>query len=277
MPDAYEYSFRLCTPTSNKRLNELVGFLYFVFACLLLLALASYSPLDPSLNTATAVSARHPAHNWVGVVGAMASDLLLQIGGVAVLLIPVFVGLLGWRWFRSLRVDSAAAKAIGAAMLFLFASALLGLLPWHWRSLRVIPAEGLSGRILANVMVRYLNRSGAYIVCLALIAVGLFLATKFSFSALQLWFQTRFSFLHAIIDRYHDCEQHGPRPRRRKSWRSADEPRPLSSKPSTFPLRLRDRRTKPPSFASKRTTHLGKPLLHRRWPNASRLAASRVP
>ncbi len=195
---------RLCTPTSNKRLNELVGFLYFVSACLLLLALISYSPLDPSLNTATAVSARHPAHNWVGVVGAMVSDLLLQSGGVAVFLFPIFLALLGWRWFRSLRIDAPAAKAIGAASLFLFASALCGLLPWHWRWLRVIPAEGLSGRILADVMVRYLNHSGAYIVCLALIAVGLYLATRFSFSALQLWFQTRFSFMHAIADHYRD-------------------------------------------------------------------------
>jgi S-DNA-T family DNA segregation ATPase FtsK/SpoIIIE len=196
--------FRLCTPTSNKRLNELVGFLYFVSACLLLLALASYSPLDPSLNTAAAVSARHPAHNWVGVVGAMVSDLLLQTGGVAVFLFPVFLALLGWRWFRSLQIDAAAAKAIGAASLFLFASALFGLLPWRWHWLRVIPVEGLSGRILADAMVRYLNRSGAYIVCLALIAVGLYLATRFSFGALQLWFQTRFSFLHAIADRFRD-------------------------------------------------------------------------
>ncbi len=195
---------QLCTPTSNRRLNELVGFLYFVLACLLFLALASYSPLDPSLNTATAVSARHPAHNWVGVVGAMASDLLLQSGGVAVFLFPVFLGLLGWRWFRSLRIEAAAAKAMGAASLFLFASALFGLLPWHWRWLRVIPAEGLAGRILADVMVRYLNPSGAYIVCLALIAIGLYLATKFSFVALQLWFQTRFSFLHVVVDRYRD-------------------------------------------------------------------------
>ena len=195
---------RLCTPTSNKRLNELVGFLYFVSACLLLLALASYSPLDPSLNTAASVSARHPAHNWVGVVGAMVSDLLLQTGGVAVFLFPIFLALLGWRWFRSLQIDAAAAKAIGAASLFLFASALFGLLPWRWHWLRVIPVEGLSGRILADAMVRYLNRSGAYIVCLALIAVGLYLATKFSFGALQLWFQTRFSFLHAIADRYRD-------------------------------------------------------------------------
>jgi S-DNA-T family DNA segregation ATPase FtsK/SpoIIIE len=195
---------RLCTPTSNKRLNELVGILYFVFACLLFLALASYSPLDPSLNTATAVSARHPAHNWVGIVGAMVSDLLLQLGGVAVFLFPAFLALLGWRWFRSLQIDTPAAKAIGAASLFFFASALFGLLPWHWRWLRVIPAEGLSGRILADVMVRYLNRSGAYIICLALMAIGLYLATKFSFGALQLWFQTRFSFLHAIADRYRD-------------------------------------------------------------------------
>jgi S-DNA-T family DNA segregation ATPase FtsK/SpoIIIE len=195
---------RLCTPTSNKRLNELVGFLYFVLACLLFLALASYSPLDPSLNTAAAVSARHPAHNWVGVVGALLSDLLLQMGGVAVFLFPVFTGLLGWRWFRSLKIEAAAAKAMGAAVLFLFVSALFGLLPWRWRWLRVIPAEGLSGRILADLMVRYLNRSGAYIVCLALMAVGLYLATKFSFGALQLWFQTRFSFLHVIADRYRD-------------------------------------------------------------------------
>jgi S-DNA-T family DNA segregation ATPase FtsK/SpoIIIE len=191
---------RLCTPTSNKRLNELVGFLYFVFACLLFLALASYSPLDPSLNTA----ARHPAHNWVGIVGALVSDLLLQTGGIAVFLFPVFLALLGWRWFRSLPIDTPAAKAVGAASLFLFASALFGLLPWHWRWLRVIPPEGLSGRILADFMVRYLNRSGAYIICLALMAIGLYLATRFSFGALQLWFQTRFSFLHAIADRYRD-------------------------------------------------------------------------
>ena len=40
------------TPTTNRRLNELIGFLIFVFAVLLVLALISYSPLDPSLNTA---------------------------------------------------------------------------------------------------------------------------------------------------------------------------------------------------------------------------------
>ncbi len=197
---------RFYTPTSNKRLNELVGFLYFVAACLLFLGLASYSPLDPSLNTASAVSPGHPAHNWVGVAGALLADLLLQAGGVAVFLFPVYVGLLGWRWFRSLKIEAPGAKVLGMATLFLFASVLFGLLPWHWRWLHAIPAEGLLGRIMADVLVHYLNPSGAYIVCLSLIAVGLYLATRFSFSALQLWFRTRFSFMNALLDRYRDWQ-----------------------------------------------------------------------
>src|SRR5438309_11336504 len=90
---------RLFTPTSNKRLNELIGFLFFVSAILLFLALASYSPLDPSLNTASNPPAGSPAHNWIGVVGALSSDLLLQFMGIAAFLLPVVIGALGLRWF----------------------------------------------------------------------------------------------------------------------------------------------------------------------------------
>ena len=69
------------TPTSNRRLNELIGFLALVSATLLVLSLISYSPLDPSWNTAAAPPASHPAHNWIGPVGAVVSDLALQIFG----------------------------------------------------------------------------------------------------------------------------------------------------------------------------------------------------
>ena len=75
-----KYFLRAFTPTKNRRLNELVGFLLFVSATLLFLALASYSPLDPSLNTAGTLNdgASGSAHNWIGLFGAMVSDLLLQ-------------------------------------------------------------------------------------------------------------------------------------------------------------------------------------------------------
>jgi len=105
---------RTFTPTANRRLNELIGFLVFVSAVLLVLALVSYSPLDPSLNTAANPPAGRPAHNWIGVFGAIVSDLALQIFGVAVFLIPVFLLFYALRWFRSRPIQSPYAKTLGA-------------------------------------------------------------------------------------------------------------------------------------------------------------------
>ncbi|HXY02926.1 MAG TPA: DNA translocase FtsK 4TM domain-containing protein, partial [Terriglobales bacterium] len=71
-----KYLAQALTPTSNRRLNELIGFVLCVSALLLFLALASYSPLDPSLNSASVLTPAHGARNWVGVVGAFVSDLV---------------------------------------------------------------------------------------------------------------------------------------------------------------------------------------------------------
>jgi S-DNA-T family DNA segregation ATPase FtsK/SpoIIIE len=192
------------TPTGNRRLNELVGFLLLVSALLLFLALSTYSPLDPSLNTAAAPIPVRAAANWIGVVGALLSDLLLQCLGLAAFFLPVFVGMLGIRWFRSRKVDAAGVRLAGGAALVIFFSALLALLPWHWRWLHVIPIEGLLGRIAGDVLVHYFNLIGAYLVAASCIAVALYLSTAFSFGALHLWAETRFTFLYALRDRYQD-------------------------------------------------------------------------
>ena len=195
---------RAFTPTSNRRLNELVGFLLFVPAVLLLLALASYSPLDPSLNTAASSPASSPARNWIGVTGALASDLMLQSAGVAIFLAPLMIWLLGVRWFRSRPVEAPLAKALGALALMVFLPALLALLPLHLRWRHAIPIEGLLGRIVGDALIHYFNIAGAYIVCAAVIAVSLYLSTTFSFGVLRLWLETRFAFAFAAWDRYQD-------------------------------------------------------------------------
>jgi hypothetical protein len=41
---------RFLTPTENKRLNELIGFLCVTLAALMALALISYSPRDAAFN-----------------------------------------------------------------------------------------------------------------------------------------------------------------------------------------------------------------------------------
>jgi S-DNA-T family DNA segregation ATPase FtsK/SpoIIIE len=195
---------RLFTPTGNKRLNELVGFLLFVSAVLLFLALASYNPLDPSFNTASRVSASRPAHNWIGITGALFSDLMFQYIGIAVLFVPVYLGMFGQRWFRSRKVESPIAKTMGAISLVVFASGLMALLPWHWNWQHATPIEGLMGRIVGDAMIHYFNVTGAYIVCLAAIAVALYLCTAFSFGAVRLWTETRFSFVFAAWERFQD-------------------------------------------------------------------------
>jgi len=180
------------TPTKNRRLNELIGFLLLVSALLL------------SLNTASARPAWKPTNNWIGIVGAYFADFALQMFGIAVFILPVFMVMLGIRWWRSRPVDSWIAKAIGSLSLFVFFSGLLGLFSWHWRWLHAVPIEGLLGRIVADVMIHFLNVTGAYIVSLAAIAVALYLCTAFSFGTLKTWFATRFAFVYALRQRYQD-------------------------------------------------------------------------
>ena len=84
------------------------------------------------------------------MVGAFVSDLLLQVGGVSVFLLPVFMSLFSLRWFRSLKIESPIAKSLGAASLVLFGSALIAMLPWHWRWRNAAPAEGLLGESRAT-------------------------------------------------------------------------------------------------------------------------------
>ncbi len=203
-------------PTGNRRLNELIGFLLCVSALLLFLALASYSPFDPSLNSASALTGTHVARNWIGVVGALISDLALQFFGVGAFLLPVFPALLGIRWFASRKIQSPLAKSLGGIWLVVFVPALLALLPGHTRWMNAMPIEGLLGRVVGDGLIHYLNVAGAYIVCATVLAVALYLSTAFSFSAIQLWAPTRFAFVTALWNRYQDWREDRAKRRQQK-------------------------------------------------------------
>src|SRR2546427_2711403 len=197
-----KYLSKIFAPTNNRRLNELIGFLLCVSALLLFLALASYSPLDPSLNSASILTDSRAARNWIGVVGALVSDLMLQFFGIGAFLIPVFATGLGIRWFRSRKVVSPIAKTLGGIWLLMFVPALLALLPGHLRWLGAVPLEGLLGRVLGDSLIHYFNLAGAYIVSTSMLAVALYFCTAFSFTQAQRWAATRFSFALPLRDPY---------------------------------------------------------------------------
>jgi DNA segregation ATPase FtsK/SpoIIIE, S-DNA-T family len=223
-----KYLSQAFTPTSNRRLNELIGFVLCVSALLLFLALASYSPLDPSLNSASVLTSAHGARNWIGVVGAFFADLLLQFFGIGGFLLPVFAVALGLRWFRSRRIGSPLAKFLGASWMLIFFPALLALLPGHLRWMGVIPIEGLLGRIVGDFLIHYFNPAGANIVCFSVLAVALYLSTAFSFATLQLWAPTRFAFTIALWDRWKDWrEQRAKKHMQRELEKRRAAPKPV--------------------------------------------------
>src|SRR5579864_6477024 len=211
-----DYLTTIFVPTGNRRLNELIGFLMCVSALLLFLALVSYSPLDPSWNSASVLTGSHAARNWIGVVGAFTADMMLQFFGVGAFLLVIFPAMLGARWFRSIKVQSPLAKSLGGIWLVMFIPAMLALLPGQLRWQNVIPIEGLLGRVVGDVLIHYLNIVGAYIVCGTVLAVALYLSTAFSFAAIQLWAPTRFAFVTALWNRYKDWQQERTKTRQQK-------------------------------------------------------------
>jgi len=204
------------TPTRNRRLNEILGLAVLGCAVMLFLALATYAPSDPSADTVGGSIAGAglgsrlgaqllgPAHNWTGLVGAWLADAILQTIGVAAFLLPILLGRVGWCWVRQRPAGSAMARMIGLTLWVVFAPAAIGLLPrtFYWR--HALPIEGVTGRLLADAMVHYLNLPGATIVLTLLVAMSLYLATTFTFHTASEWVETHFSIVRRIHERVQD-------------------------------------------------------------------------
>jgi S-DNA-T family DNA segregation ATPase FtsK/SpoIIIE len=99
----------------RRRLEELLALVLAACGVALLVALASYNPADPSLDTATTAHAT----NLAGPPGAIVADALLQGFGLAAFLPGL--ALLGWAW----RIGSHR----GLTMALLRVAALLAALP----------------------------------------------------------------------------------------------------------------------------------------------------
>jgi S-DNA-T family DNA segregation ATPase FtsK/SpoIIIE len=178
---------RAFTPTGNRRLNELIGFVCLAASVILLLSLASYSPLDASWDVAVpAAPAGASAHNWVGPFGAYLSDLLIQGLGYSAFLLPLGFGVFGLRWFRSRPIPSPMTKIAGYVLLVASSAALLALA--HLPDVRsLLPPGGLLGTLAASALRAGFNPLGAGLVALSAFIVALFLTTRFSFASAAAW------------------------------------------------------------------------------------------
>jgi len=250
------------SPTRNRALNMILGLALSLTSVLLFLSLATYHPTDPSLNTASGALLPDSAHNWIGLFGAYLSDLLLQAIGLTAFLLPLWLGELGWTWFRSRSVDASLLRSpwirwSGFALAMIFMPTLFGLLPWHWHWVHTLPVEGVIGRLVAATLVVYLNIQGAWLVSATLAVSGVYFASAVSISAIKTGFEDRWINVVAWHDR----------------WRNWREER--AERKQEFEARLEEQTTPGPAqrLFSGAITDAPEPMAEATAPRLSRFAA----
>src|SRR6185295_2642756 len=109
----------------QRRLREIGGLTLLALAGLLTLALATWSVQDPSLSHAT----NTPMRNALGMPGAVAADLLMQLFGLAAIALVLPVAIWGWRLISHRALSREGARAMFWIIGVIVAAACASALP----------------------------------------------------------------------------------------------------------------------------------------------------
>ncbi len=133
---------------------------------------------------------------------------------------------------------------MASILCLLFAPALIGLLPGHLRWAHSVPIEGLIGRVVADLLVRYLNYPGACVLSATLMAAALYLTTTFSVSSLRQSGAVHFASIAATRDRWRNwrAERAERKESRRAARALAKEEAALANAPKNDPHIFEDTR-----------------------------------
>ena len=191
---------RFLSPSRHTRLNEAVGILLLLLGLAVSLSLVSYSSADPSWNTATTATR---THNLLGLFGARWADLLLQIFGISIFLLPVHIWALGWKWVRSAEIESPWFRILGSLALWFSLSTACGLMPRHWTIGRAIQPSGIVGMVLADFLLARFDLAGSAIITVAAGVIALYFASTFEVSTLMRWLSRPIAKYRALMAKWH--------------------------------------------------------------------------
>ncbi len=194
-------------PTRSRPLNVFLGVVLALASILLLLALATYHTADPSFNTSIDPGTQGMVKNWIGPFGATISDLALQTLGLTAFFVPIWMGAVAWGWTRSRWTGTAWLRVLGMVFALAFVPAAFGLLPWHWQWLHAVPVQGVIGRLMAGMLVGYLNVPGAWLVAGVLAAAGVYFALALNFRTMYEWLSAHWVQLQVWNDRWQNWRE----------------------------------------------------------------------
>ncbi|MEA2991555.1 MAG: segregation ATPase FtsK/SpoIIIE, family [Alphaproteobacteria bacterium] len=109
----------------RRRLRECCGLALMALAFVGAVALATWSVQDPSLSHAT----NAPIRNLVGAPGAIAADLMMQLLGLAAVVLVLLIAILGWRLLTHRPLYRERLRMLFWIVTTLLAAAFLSCLP----------------------------------------------------------------------------------------------------------------------------------------------------
>ncbi len=166
--------------TSSKALHEAFAVALGACGLLTVLALASYNPLDASLNA----SGSADVANWIGPAGAYWADMLFQMLGIGAYALGLGTMLAAIKAFAGQRIRPGLRESAGTLLLIISVGAFAHLVCLGQP--RPYPAGGVVGAILGQVLIEKFARIGSFILSGALVLTSVTLTVDGLVSGLGL-------------------------------------------------------------------------------------------
>ncbi|HET9712114.1 MAG TPA: DNA translocase FtsK 4TM domain-containing protein, partial [Pyrinomonadaceae bacterium] len=214
---------RIIIPRASRR-NEILAILFLALGLLLALCLisAAFYPNDPSWNSA----GQTQTQNWAGSIGANVAASAFQFIGLAAYLLPLLLFAAAWRQVHASTIHSPWTRIVGLVILVVAAAALLSISQMRPLFDGSVQPGGLLGAVVAQGLASGLNKVGATVLLVAVVAMGLLLATNFSFvrfyEVIAHAIGTRFAFVGKLPERFRVWrQQRAEQARLRKETKAA--------------------------------------------------------
>ncbi len=180
----------------DKVIREAVGVLLLAFTGLLVISLATYTPVD-SWNTEAAKIA-----NYAGLIGAFIAKWLFVVLGITAYLVPLFCLAFAIGGFRHSRPAFSWFRLSGG-VLFVIACASMSAVcfdaPLTIGDIEFSAPGGWIGNLISHdVLLPYLNTGGSYLIIITLLIISLMLATDLSWSKFYAFLEKLGSYLLAL-------------------------------------------------------------------------------
>ncbi|MFA4874291.1 MAG: DNA translocase FtsK 4TM domain-containing protein, partial [bacterium] len=166
------------TPIDFRR--DIFAILFLALGVFTALCLASYSPTDPALNSASNVPY---VKNLGGIVGAYIADVLYIVFGISAYFTSAVLLLLSVLQFLGRPLRLRVREAFYYVGMLAFAASLIHL-KFETVSLggHALAGGGIIGGLLGETLSQYFNRPGAYLISIAALLLFTTLATKLTLS-----------------------------------------------------------------------------------------------